>query len=67
MGTLKTRQVYISRGLCLLDLKTRVCVPTRTRCSIARGLLLTRQIAAFLCCSTSLYFNFPETSIHSLF
>lgn len=49
MGTLETKikQVYISRGLCLLDLKTRVCVPTGARCYIARGLLLTREIAAF--------------------
>lgn len=31
MGTLKTKtkQVYISRSLCLLDLKTRVCVSTQ--------------------------------------
>lgn len=35
-----------------------VCVPTGASCYIARGLLLTREIAAFLCCSTLLYFNF---------
>lgn len=59
MGTLKTKtkQVYISRSLCLLDLKS-VCVHTGARSYIARGLLLTQEIAAFLCCSTFLYFNF---------